>query len=261
LFAHYRYVSVALNLALLCLGAYACYWFLRNQKWKSTRPDGLVLLFYVAVPLTLMPIGFAIVSHLHKPIFLGRYLLPYSLGVSTLAAAGAWRIARRFHARSLRTLAVPLSVALVAFAFVTVTDQHQDPLSNLDPVLQLAQSMPTVIPDDGIVRQAHFYEPARARNLFYVMLAPKPGRQGTLYAIARQGYEPSLVFDEPFFNEHRKFLYVDGPWQPRVFNADLRNNPRWTSEKVGTVTIRGITYPVLEFTRVDDSASNTSNSR
>jgi len=64
-----------------------------------------------------------------------------------------------------------------------------------------------------------------------------------------------LVYDEPFLNQHRKFLYVDGPWQRMVFDENLRDNPQWTFQKVGTVTIRGITYPVLEFTRVDEAAS------
>ena len=261
LFAHYRYVSVALNLVLLCLAAYACYWFIRNQRWRSTQPDGLVLLFYIAVLLMLMPIGFAIMSHLHKPMFLGRYLLPYCLGLVTLAAAGAWQLAQRLDKRSLRKFALPLSVALVAFAYVTFMDQYRDPSSNLDSVLQLSQSMPTVIQDDAIVRQAHFYAPEKANNLIYVMLTPKPGQYATLYSIAQQGYEPALVFDEPFFRQHRKFLYVDGPWQPMVFNADLRDNPQWTSEKVTTVTIRGITYPVLEFTRTDNPTSPATNSR
>jgi hypothetical protein len=258
LFAHYRYVSVTVNLILLCLAAYACFWFVRNQRWKSARPNGLNLLFYISVLLTLTPIGFAIVSHLHKPMFLGRYLLPYSLGVVALAADGAWLLSQRW---SLSKLVLPLAVALVVGAFVTFMDQYRDPVSNLDSVLQLSQSMPTVIQDDGTVRQAHYYAPDRAANLFYLMLVPKPDQYATLYSIAQQGYEPALVFDEPFFRTHRRFLYVDGPWQPMVFNADLRDNPQWKSKKVGTVTIRGITYPVLEFTRAEDSASKEADSR
>jgi len=255
LFANYRYVSVVLNLGVICLAAYACYWFIRSKKWKSTQPDGLNLLFYIAAMLMLTPVGFAIVSHLHKPMFLGRYLLPYCLGLITLAAAGAWRLTQGFHQRSRRMLAVPVSLALVAFAIVTFMDQYQDPVSDLEPVLQLAQSMPTVIQKDEIVRQAHFYAPERAGNLFYLMLMPKPDSYATLYSIAQQGYEPALVYDEPFLNQHRKFLYVDGPWQRMVFDENLRDNPQWTFQKVGTVTIRGITYPVLEFTRVDEAAS------
>lgn len=261
LFAHYRYLSVAINIALLILAAYACYWFIRNQRWKSDQPGGLNLLFYISAPFVVMPIAFEIMSHLHKPMFLGRYLLPYSLGLITLAAAGASQLAQRFERRRLAMLGVPLSVALLAFPFITFMDQYRDPVSNLDSVLQLSQSMPTVITDDGIVRQAHFYTPERAGNLFYVMLSAKPGQVSTLSSIVQQGYEPALVFDEPFFRTHRKFLYVDGPWQPMVFNADLRNNPRWTSQNAGTVTIRGITYPVLEFTQADDSAPKETSSR
>jgi hypothetical protein len=260
LFVHYRYVSVGLNLLLLCLAVYGCFWFLRNRKWQGTQPNGLSLLFYISVLLLLMPVSFAIVSHLYKPIFLGRYLLPYYLGLSTLDAAGIWLLAQRFNQNSLRKLAVPLFTALIAIAFVTFREQYRDPRSNLDSILQLSQSMPTVVPDDGIVRQAHFYAPAMAQNLFYVMLTPKPGLHATLYSIVQQGYEPSLVFDEPFFRTHPKFLYVDGPWQPKVFNQDLRHNPQWKSERVATVTIRGATYPVLEFTRIDSSASTESNS-
>lgn len=254
MFAHYRYVSVALNLVLLSLAAYACYWFLRNQRWKSKQP-GLTLLFYIAALFVLAPVGFAIVSHLHKPMFLGRYLLPYGVGLITLAAAGAWLLAQRLHQRPLRGLAVPLSVAFVASAFVTFMDAYRDPVSNLVPVLQLSQSMPTVIQDDAVVRQAHYYAPERANNLFYVILTPKPGVEGTLNSIAKSGYEPALVFDRPFLQQHRKFLYVDGPWQRMVFDADLHDNPQWTSERVDSVMIRGTTYPVLEFTRVDASAS------
>ena len=261
LFAHYRYVSVGLNLLLLCLAVYGCFWFLRNRKWQGTQPNGLSLLFYISTLLLLMPVGFAIVSNLYKPIFLGRYLLPCNLGLSTLAAAGIWLLAHRLDQNSLRKLAVPLFAALIVIAFVTFKEQYRDPRSNLDSILHLSQSMPTVIQDDGIVRQAHFYAPAKAQNLFYLMLTPKPGQHATLYSIAQQGYEPALVFDEPFFKQHRKFLFVDGPWQPMVFDADLRDNPQWTSEKVGSVTIRGITYPVLEFTRADDSASTETNPR
>jgi|HubBroStandDraft_1064217.scaffolds.fasta_scaffold10818_2 hypothetical protein len=261
LFAHYRYVSVVLNLLLLCLAVYGCFWFVRNRKWEGTQPNGLSLLFYISVLLLLMPVSFAIVSHLYKPIFLGRYLLPYYLGLSALAAAGAWVLTQRFQVRSLSRFAVPVSVALVVFAFATFTEARRDPLSDLDPVLQLSQSMPTVMQDDGIVRQAHFYAPDQAKNLFYLMLLPKPGDYATLYSIAEQGYEPALVFDEPFFSQHRQFLYIDGPWQPMVFNADLRGNPRWISENAGAVTIRGVTYPVLKFTRVDDSAPTAISSR
>ena len=147
---------------------------------------------------------------------------------------------------------MPLFAALAMAAYVTLAEQSRDPRSNLDSVLQLAQSMPTVVQDDGVVRQAHFYAPDRAGNLLYVMLTPKPGQYATLSSIVQQGYEPYLVIDDAFFSQHPRFLYVDGPWQPMVFNADLRDNPQWTSEKVATVAIRGTTYPVLEFTRVSN---------
>lgn len=261
LFVDYRYVGVVLNLLLVCLSIYACFWFVRNRKWEAVQPNAFALLFYISVLLLLMPIGFGIVSNLYKPIFLGRYLLPYCLGLSSLTAAGMWLVAQRFDERVLRKWAVPLFAALIAVAFVTLSEQYRDPQPNLESVLALSQSMPTVIQDDGIVRQAHFYAPARAMNLYYVMLTPKPGQHGTLATIVQQGYEPALVFDEPFFKTHRKFLYVDGPWQPIVFDTDLRGNPQWNSEKVGTVTIRGATYPVLEFTRIDDPASMQANSR
>jgi hypothetical protein len=261
LFLHYRYVSVALNLSLLCLAVYACFWFIRNRKWEGTQPDSLSLLFYISTLLLLMPAGFAILSHLYKPIFLGRYLLPYYLGLITLAAAGSWLLAQRFDERSRGRMAIPFFAAFVAIAWVTFAEQYRDPPSNLGSILQLAQSMPTVVQDDGLVRQAHFYASAEAKNLFYIMLTPKPGQHATLFSIVAQGYEPALVFDERFFRDHKKFLYVDGPWQRMVFDADLRDNPRWTSHRVGTVTIRGITYPVLEFTRVDDRASTQTDSR
>jgi len=261
LFGRYRYVSVACNLLLLCLAVYACVWFLRTRQWNIQR-SSFVLLFYISVLLLLMPAGFAIVSHLYKPLFLGRYLLPYYLGLVTLAAAGAWLLVQRFDKRFLRMLAVPLSIAIATAAVVTFVEQYPNPVSNLDGVLRLAQSLPTVVQDDGTVRQAHFYAPTQANNLFYVIMPPpKPGQRGTLRSIAELGYEPELVFDGPFLSTHPKFFYVDGPWQPRLLNEDLRGNPEWTSEKVDTVIIRGVTYPVLEFRRAGDSASTNSSVR
>ena len=261
LFAHYRYVSVAFNLLLLCLAMYACFWFIRNRQW-NIQPSSFALLFYISVLLLLMPAGFAIVSHLYKPLFLGRYLLPYYLGLVALAAAGAWLLMQRFDERFVRMLAVPLSIAIAVVAVATFAEQYPDPVSNLDGILRLARSMPTVIQDDGLVRQAHFYAPAQANNLFYVIMPPpKPGQRGTLRSIAQQGYEPALIFDGPFLSKQSTFLYVDGPGQPRFFNEDLRGNPEWTSEKVDTVIIRGVTYPVLEFRRAGDSAPTNSSFR
>jgi hypothetical protein len=201
-----------------------------------------------------MPIGFAILSHLYKPLFLGRYLLPYSLGLIALAATGASLLTKRFAEKSPGTFAALLSLPLIVFVSYTVAEQYLDPVSNLASVLQLSQSMPTVIQDDGIVRQAHFYAPTKSKNLFYIMITPKPGQHATLYSIAEQGYEPDLVFDVPFFRRHPQFLYVKGPWQPRVFKEELSGNPHWTSRTVGSVTIRGWTLPVLLFTRVDKAS-------
>jgi hypothetical protein len=253
LFAQWRYLSVALNLALFCLVAYACVWFLRNLRSPSVHPS-LRLLFLIAAILLLTPIGFAIVSHLYKPLFLGRYLLPYTLGFVSLAAAGAWLLTQQFAKRSFWLFAALVGIPLAAIALVTLKEQAVYPVADLDPVLQLAQSMPVVIQDDGTIMQAHFYAPARAKNLFYIMLPPKHGEHATLYSVVQQGYEPALVYDAPFFKQHPQFLYVDGPWQPRFFNEDLRGNSRWTFEQIGSVTFRGVTYPVLRFTHVDPAA-------
>ncbi|HEY5382820.1 MAG TPA: hypothetical protein VIJ65_11250 [Acidobacteriaceae bacterium] len=254
LFLHGRYVSVVLNLVLLCLAVYACVWFLRSRRWKSTQPNSFALLFYIAALLLLMPIAFAVLSHLYKPLFLGRYLLPYCLGLLTLAAAGTWLLAQPILERSPRRFAVLLFAPLALLVFLACKQQALNPASNLAPVLQLAQSTPVVIQDDGLIRQAHFYAPAQAENLFYIMLEPKHGERSTLYSIAQQGYEPYLVYDAPFFKQHPQFLYVDGPWQPRFFNEDLRGNPHWNFENAGAVTIRGVTYPVLRVTHVDSAA-------
>jgi hypothetical protein len=246
--AHSRYVSVLLNLVLLCLAVYAVCWFVRTRGWKSPR-SSFVLLFYISVILMIMPVGFAIVSHLYKPLFLGRYLLPYCLGVITLAAAGTWILAQRFMERSPKRFAALLTGPLVALTVITVVEQHLDPLPNIDPVLQLAQSMPTVIQYDQPVRQAHFYAPGRANNLFYILM--KPGDHSTLDNIAHQGYEPEIVFAQPFLKQHREFLYVDTPLQTQFYEGALRGNPHWRRVEAGTVNLDGEILKVFRYTRMD----------
>jgi hypothetical protein len=248
LLTNHRYVTVVINLLLLCLAIYACFWFIRSRGWKS-QSSSFVLLFYIAVILMVTPIGFAAVSHLYKPLFLGRYLLPYSLGLMTLAAAGTWRLAQRFVERSPRVFAMLAYAPLVVLAFFTFAQQYSDPPSNLDDILQVAQSLPTVLVDDQVVRQAHFYAPERANNLFYILM--KPGEHSTLHYIAQQGYEPEIVFAEPFLEQHREFLYVHTPVQPQFYDGALLGNPLWRGQDVGTVSVHGQNLHVFRYTRID----------
>lgn len=253
MFPQARYGSVLLNVGLVVLALYACFSFVRSRRWKSARPDSFVLLFYISVGLMLMPIAFGVVSHLFKPMFLGRYMLPYTLGLITLAANGTWLLAGRAVERFPGRAAVLAGIPLLMIVYANIAVQRQDSVSSLDSVLQLSRSMPTVMQDDETVRQAHFYAPQRANNLYYLLPEPKPGHEGTLNSIFLSGYEPALVNDESFFAQHPRFLYVDGPWPRWIFDADRRDNPQWNSRVVGTVTLHGAPYPVLEFTRVDSS--------
>jgi hypothetical protein len=250
LFVRDRYLSVALDIAGLCLIVYTCLWFLRNRN-NPNLASGLWLLFCISVVLMLVPIGFFAVSRLYKPLFLPRYMLPYTLGYATLASAGAWLFARRLLARSPIVSAALIAVPLLVLACVAVTEQALDPLSNLEPLLKLAQSTPVVFQYDTEVLQAHYYTPSRSRNLFYVMLPMKPGERSTLESIAQQGYEPELVFDQSFLKQHREFLYVDSPLQPLFFDKDLRGNPHWAVEPAGSVDASGTTLRVFRYTRLD----------
>lgn len=253
----HRYLSVAINLTLLCLIVYAAICFLRRSRSDGLEQSSLRLLLFIAGLFMLMPIGFYILSHVYKPLFLGRYLMPYALGFATFVAAGIWQVTRNFPRRSSVILAFVLLASIALIVITTFRAQTLRPVSELDPLLQLEQStsIPTVLQHDGIVRQAHFYAPSRANNLFYLMLMPKPGEHSTLDSIAEQGYEPYLVFDGPFFRQHRQFLYVEGAGWPKVYQEDIVGNPQWTSRQVTTVTILGRTYPVLKFTRVGAPSS------
>lgn len=249
LFTRHRYASVTPNIVLLLLDAYAIVWFIRSRGWK-TQSNSFALVFYIAVILTLEPIGFGILSNLYQPVFLGRYLLPYSLGVITLAAAGAWQLSHPFIHRHPRTFATLVVVPLMTIVCISFAGQYLDPVSNLDPVLQAAQSMPTVVGNDAIVRDAHYYTPEKAKNIFFVMDGPTPPPYGTLHVVTLQGYDPALVFHQPFLSTHHDFLYIPGGWQPR-FVADLEKDPHWKSEQIGSVTIQQEVFPVLRFTYLD----------
>lgn len=249
LFARERYLSVSLNVAGMCLILYVCLWFFRNRSNKL--PSGLWLLFCISVVLMLIPVGFFIGSLLYKPMFLSRYMLPYNLGYTTLVAAGVWLVARRFIASSPVASATLAAIPLLVIAWVSITDQRLAPVSSLEPILKLAQSTPVVFQYDTEVLQAHFYTPSRAKNLFYIMLPLKPGESSTLESIAQQGYEPELVFDQPFLEQHREFLYVDSPLQPLFFERDLRGNPHWAVQPAGSVDAAGIMLRVFRYTKID----------
>lgn len=250
LFIHLRYVSVLLNLVLLFLAAYATVWFIRSRK--DVKAKSFVLLVYVSFAMMLEPLGFAILSNLYRPVFLGRYLLPYSLGLITLAAAGAWLLTQRIDHRSMRIAAPIVAVALLPIPYFLLAEQYQNPVSNLDTILQVAQSTPTVVADDAIVRDAHLYAPDKAKNLFFVMTPSKGGGRAILAIIAERGYASSLVYDQPFLRAHRQFLYIADAWQLPFYSEYLQGSPLWRESQIGSVVMHGRTVPVLQFTRVDE---------
>jgi hypothetical protein len=250
LFARERYVSVLLNIAILCLIVYTCWWFLRRRDSAQLRQGNLWLLFCISAALMLTPIEFFIVSHLYKPLFLSRYLLPYTLGVAALAAAGTWLVAQRLSKRTSRGLAIFGGVAIAGCAALTIHEMPLSPVSDLESVLRLAQSEPVVFQYDTQVLQAHYYTPDRAANLFYILLPQRPGERDTLSAIAAQGYEPELVQDREFLKQHNEFLYLETPLQPQFFERDLKGNPNWRSEYVTTVNAGGPVLRVFRYTRV-----------
>jgi hypothetical protein len=250
LFARERYGSVLLNIGILCLIAYAGVWFLRHRESAQLRHGSLWLLFCISVALMLTPVEFFIVSHLYKPLFLSRYLLPYTLGFAALAAAGAWLVAQRLSKKTSRALAILAGAAIAGSAAVTIRDMPRSPVSDLETLLRLAQSEPVVFQYDTEVLQAHFYTPDRAGNVFYILFPQRPGERDTLSAIAAQGYEPELVLDRKFLERHNEFLYLDTPLQPQFFDRDLKGNPNWRSEYVGTVNAGGPILRVFRYTRV-----------
>src|SRR5580698_9540385 len=251
LFGRERYVGVVLNVALLCVIACTCLWFLRHRSSAQFRSGSLWLLFCISAALMLIPIEFFVVSHLYKPLFLSRYMLTYALGFASLAAAGAWLVAQRVSKRVARGLAVVAGVAVAIFAVLTLREMSLSPVSDLEPVLRLAQSEPVVFQYDTEVLQAHYYTPSRAGNLFYILFPLEPGARDTLSAIAAQGYEPELVLDSRFLNEHHEFLYLETPLQPRFYEQDLRGNPNWRSEYVTTINAGGFILRVFRYTRVE----------
>lgn len=250
LFAGERYFSVALNVAGFCVILYACVWFLRKRNSSELRP-GMWLLFCISVVLMAIPIGFFVASYLYKPMFLPRYMLPYTLGYATLLGAGAWLLGQRFIVRWPAACAVVIAVPLLAIAWVSVTQQALAPVGRLEPLLQLAESAPVVFQYDTEILQAHYYAQSRAGNLFYIRFPTRPGQLGTLDAIAQQGYEPELVLDQSFLEQHSEFLYVESPLQPLFFERDLRGNPHWAVQPAGTVDAGGINLRVFRYTKID----------
>jgi Dolichyl-phosphate-mannose-protein mannosyltransferase len=249
LFGRERYLSVLLNIALLCLIGYTCWWFLRRRNSAQFGSGSLWLLFCIAFAMMLIPVEFFAVSHLYKPLFLSRYMLPYTLGFAALAAAGTWLLTQHLPKRTSKGLAAVAAALIASFAVISVQEQARSSVSALEPLLRLAQSEPVVFQYATEILQTHYYTPSRAGNLFYVLLPPPPGERGTLNAVAAQGYEPEMVVDRQFLIEHSGFLYVETPSQPEFFERDLKGNPEWHSQYVGTVNLNAGKLRVFRYTR------------
>lgn len=244
-----RYVSVLVNLGLLCLIAYTCWWFLRRRASAQMESGSLWLFFCTCVLLLLAPWEFFLVSHLYKPLFLSRYMLPYTLGFSGLAAAGAWVIGQRISDKNVRGVAAFAGILVAGFAVLTFKEQAVYPLSRLEPILRVAQSEPVVFQHPMEVLQAHFYAPSCARNLFYLLPPLAPGQRGTLNAVAQQGYEPEIMIDRQFLTDHREFLYLENPYDNSFYDR-MTKDPDFHSEDEGSVIVEGIPEKLVRFTRV-----------
>lgn len=250
-FHHVRGLSVLLNVAFWSTTA-VIVWSL-GRRLKSLQPPGFRLLFHIALLFVLAPVGFAIISHLYKPLWVGRYILPYGLGVSFFIAAAGLSLTTRIPALTPARLGALSTVPLAALAFVAFKEQALYPVSTLEPALRLAQFMPVALQDDDIVREAHFYAPARSQNIFYVMPSPEPGKTSNNLAAVAQGYDRAFVFERPFLQQHAQFLYIPSPRGLDLYTRDLCCTSRWTHRDLGSINLTYGTMPVSLYTRTGSS--------
>ena len=213
----------------------------RRSPELLVKPDSRRMLLIISVLFLLLPAGFYVVSHLYHPLFVGRYLMPYSLGFGCMLACALWYAGRQDVVQRQPGVIVALRVGLLCIVgvlhFLCLSKQPVRPLSDIQAVVALHPSLPLVIPNDAVFYQVRYYGGASGANTFF----PIPSsRSGYLALLARQGYAPGVVSDADFLEQHKQFLYLDFPIFRDFYLRALASDPKWVAEEVGVVEVQGL---------------------
>jgi len=227
---------------MVFFGMVACvvHWMRRSPELllKQRRRRMLLLISFFFL---LIPVGAYVVSHLYHPLSVDRYMMPYSLGFGCIFACALWILDQQAAFRERPGLRLAFQVALigavVALHFIGVRQQPVRPLSDIQPLIDMSNSLPLVISNDTVFYEMRYYGGFAGANTFF----PIPSTQsGYLGLLSRRGYAPGVVADAEFLGKNRQFLYLDFPKYRDFYQRAVASNPRWLTQDVGVVRVQGL---------------------
>lgn len=255
---HYLHSSIYLGSSLLTtdIGGFALLTFVTVALWMRHRQGHLLAresqdryLVIIALLGMLSPLGLYVVSHLGKPVFATRYLMPQLMSLCVLIALAI----DVFLARVSPKLQVGIGgLAFALLAVIQIATLHSvirdafQPRSDLDPLLAIEGDKPVVIFNTPLWEQLWFYEGSRAHR--FLMFHSKS--RSMLFA---PQYTPMTVLDEDFLKNTSDFLFINDPLAKliyREFGETFLTDPRWEVTPRGAVNMQGVLAPIYEVKRV-----------
>lgn len=200
--------------------------------------------------MLLVPIEFYVVSHVYKPIFAERYMIPYLLGFGYVAGRALWMVVRPHRpsvSLSRRAAAAVALGCLVWVSLASVREQALRPNSDLAQLLSLDPGCPLVIPNDRLFLEARYQQGNITQYVTYLMprMTSAVSDTAILTTLVKQGYA-AHVYEEPaFIAAHTRFLYLDMPRDTDVYSWTIADDPTLKTTRTGTVVIANTPVPLL----------------
>ena len=238
--------SVGINLLLgaaVLTGAVLAF---RRHKATGDADDGRRLLLIFSAVLLLLPTGLFVLSHLYKPVFVDRYLMPYDLGLACCICGALWTFGKqRFYSPTSKKYLFACTCLTILFLHVhSLRDQPLRPRSDINPYLSEKALLPLVLQDPDLFMQSRFYGGNEGTHVYFVL--PQLG-YGTFDALLKRGYQPGLAYDKDFFPAHAAFLYLDIPKAHTYFlQREAALHPGWRIQQAGSMPYHGVATPLLK---------------
>jgi hypothetical protein len=238
--------------ALLLLFILASFIFcLRESSDWLLENRARFLLLLISVFLMLIPLGFYIVSHIYKPLFADRYMMPYCLGFSCFFACALWLVERqdtfRIHPAYKPAAYVGLFCLILVLHVQNLKQQPTRPFSNIQSLTELNSPLPIVVMNANAFFQLKYYGGTPAKNVVYLLPDYSEGQNESqaMFAISKQGYQPSMFRDSTFLEQHPRFLYPDFPEDRNFYERAIAPNPQWKTRDLGPIQVNGLPIRLL----------------
>ena len=240
-------LSVVVDLCLLVFAVAAAVVYLRRRQLETRVSYGRHLLIILSIPLMLVPVVVYVLSHVYKPLFTERYLMPGLMGRMALVACGMWMVSLRTEGKPSNLRSVILmtvtSLMLIALHIQVIREliRGYDPFSDLYPLLHMSGNLPVILQDQPLIDQVRQYGDSQGSRFFFLVDDRDAKSHGVSIAAMRRGYEPAMMLDTDFITQHPKFLFIETPFSRNLhMDKMVLNDTRLTLSSAGTVSIRGV---------------------